>query len=116
MGIVIERVRFSEGISGKYRKVMEIVYDSVMAMEITMDLVKLLVGILEANKMVTGIILELGMGIVIEPVRFSEGISGKYRKVMEIVYDSVMAMEIAMDLVTLLVGILEAYKMVTGII
>uniref|UniRef100_A0A6N2MKG2 Uncharacterized protein n=1 Tax=Salix viminalis TaxID=40686 RepID=A0A6N2MKG2_SALVM len=37
MGIVIERVRFLVGISGK----------SVMRMEITMELVKLLVGILE---------------------------------------------------------------------
>ncbi|KAJ6755167.1 hypothetical protein OIU79_027727 [Salix purpurea] len=68
MGIVIERVRFLEGISGKYRKVMEIVYDSVVA--VAVEIFFLVVDILVV--VVVVVVAEILMVVVALTTEFLE--------------------------------------------
>ena len=78
MGIVMEMVKLLDRVSGKYKDVMEINWDSGMGI-----IVKL-VRFWEKYKKAMEINWDAAMGIVMEMVKLLEGVSWMYKDVMEI--------------------------------
>jgi hypothetical protein len=79
MGIVMEMVKLLEWVSGKYKDVMEINWDSKMGIVVKS------VRFWEKYKKAIEINWDAGMGIVMEMVKLLEGVLGKYKDVMELV-------------------------------
>jgi len=69
MGIVMEMVKLLEGVSGMYKDVMEISWDSGMGMGIMVKLVRFL----EKYKKAMEMNWDSGMGVVMEMVKLLEG-------------------------------------------
>ena len=78
MGIVMEMVKLLDRVSGKYKDVMEINWDSGMGIVVK------LVRFWEKYKKAMKINWDAGMGIVMEMVKLLEGMSEEYGDVMEI--------------------------------
>jgi hypothetical protein len=78
MGVVMEMVKLLEGMSGNYKDMMEINWDSGMGIVVK------LVRFWEKYKKAMEINWDVGMGIVMEMVKLLEGVSGMYKDVMEI--------------------------------
>jgi len=74
----MEMVKLLEGMSGNYKDMMEINWDSGMGIVVK------LVRFWEKYKKAMEINWDVGMGIVMEMVKLLEGVSGMYKDVMEI--------------------------------
>jgi hypothetical protein len=78
MGIVMEMVKLLDWVSGKYKDVMEINWDSGMRIVVK------LVRFWEKYKKAMEINWDAGMGIVMEMMKLLERILEEYEDVMEI--------------------------------
>ncbi|KAH8520132.1 hypothetical protein H0E87_001555 [Populus deltoides] len=100
MGIVMEMMKLLEWVSGKYKDVMKINWDSEIG------IVMKLVIFWERYKKAMKKNWDAGMGIVMEMVKLLEW--EKYKKTMEKNWDA--GMRIVMEMVKLLVGMSEEHE------